>query len=430
MSNRKIIFASALVAAGMAAPVLADTNGELEALKARLAQLEAQQGKVDGAIAQSQAIDAAVIDASKRQFLMLDGMSGYDGGFKIGSADGNYVLQPYAEFQFRNVTNFSDAGDGDFGVDDEDDIQNGFEVRRMKIGLKGNIVNDKLKYNFRFAFDRDGGSAELDYAYLTYELNDQMTVKAGQFKGNVFHEETMGDTRQLAAERSLFNQVLGGGNLNYVQGVALEWGEDDSPLQAEVAYIDGEGSANTDYTDSPENFGVTARVEYKFSGNWKNYSDFTAKGTEEDLLVVGGGGSWSQTGSGDVYRLTADVQWENTGGLGVYGAGIYNYAEDETDLHNWGLLAQVGYMLPNAENWEVFGRGSAIFADAEDEAFGEDQYWEFNVGVNKYFSGHNAKFTLDAGWLPEGSPTGASGLGITGTGEDQIYVRAQIQLLI
>lgn len=427
MSNRKIIFASALVAAGMAAPALADTAGELAALKARLAQLEAQQGKVDGVIAQSQAIDAAVLDASKRQFLMLDGMSGYDGGFKIGSADGNYVLQPYAEFQFRNVTNYSDGND-DFGGDD--DIQNGFEVRRMKIGLKGNLVDKKLKYNFRFAFDRDGGSAVLDYAYLTYELNDQMTVKAGQFKGNVFHEELTGDTRQLAAERSLLNQLLGGGQLNYVQGVALMWGDDASPLHAELAYIDGEGSQNTDYTDSPEDFGVTGRVDYKLSGNWKDYGDFTAKGTEEDLLVIGGGGSWTQTESVDEYRATVDVQWENSGGLGVYGAVVGNHT-DEVDVSNWGMLAQVGYMLPDSDNWEVFGRGDAIFTNTDwDEVFGNDQYWEFTVGVNKYFSGHNAKFTLDAGWLPEGSPGSAGGLGVTGTTEDQIYVRAQIQLVI
>lgn len=424
MSNRKIIFASAIVAAGMAAPVLADTAGELEALKARLAQLEAQQGKVDGAIAQSQAIDAAVLDANKRQFLMLDGMSGYDGGFKISSADGNYVLQPYALFQFRNVSNYSDGGDGG-----DDSWENGFEVRRMKIGLKGNAIDKKLKYNFRFAFDRDGGSAELDYAYMTYELNDQMTIKAGQYKGNVFHEETTGDGMQLAAERSLVNALLGGGNLNYVQGVALQYGEEDAPLHAEVGYIDGESSANTNYTDSPEDFGVTARVDYKLSGNWKDYSDFTAKGTEEDLLVIGGGGSWTQTGSGDVFRGTVDAQWENSGGLGVYGAGLLAYSEDgDADSTDWGLLAQVGYMLPNAENWEVFGRGDVTFTD--DEIGGEDQFWELTVGVNKYFSGHNAKFTLDAGWLPNGSPSGESGLGVTGTTDDQFYVRAQMQLAL
>lgn len=429
MSNRKIIFASALVAAGMAAPVLADTATELEALKARLAQLEAQQGKVDGAIAQSQAIDAAVLDASKRQFLMLDGMSGYDGGFKISSADGAYTLQPYVEFQFRNVTNFTDSGDGDFGIDDEDEVENGFEIRRLRVGLKGNVISKKLKYNFRADFDRDGGEASVDYAYLTYELNDQLVIKGGQFKGNVFHEETTGDSRQLAAERSLLNAYLGGGQLNYVQGVALQWGDSDSPVQAEVAYIDGEESENTNYTDSPENFGVLARVDYKISGDWKNYSDFTAKGTEEDLLVVGAGGSWSQTGDTDVYRGTVDVQWENSGGLGVYGGALVSHVQ-EADVTDWGLIAQVGYMLPNADNWEVFGRGSSIFTNADEDFFGEDQYWEFNVGVNKYFSGHNAKFTLDAGWLPEGSPTGASGLGITASDETQIYVRAQFQLVI
>ncbi len=424
MSNRNIVFATAIVAAGMAAPVLADTAGELETLKTRIAQLEAQQGKVDNAVAQSKAIDAAVIDASKRQFLMLDGSSGYDGGFKISDASGNNVLQPYAEFQFRNVSNYSDGGDGN-----DSSWENGFEVRRMKIGLKGNLVDKKLKYNFRYNFGTSGGSSSLDYAYLTYELSDQMTVKAGQFKGNVFHEEVTGDTKQLAAERSLVNALLGGGTLDYVQGVALMWGNDEDPLHVEVAYIDGENSQNTNYTDSPEDFGVTARGEYKVNGNWKNYSDFTAMGTEEDLLVFGLAGAWTQTEGTDVYRATVDGQWENSGGLSIYGAGLMAYTSgDGDDTTDWGVLAQAGYMLPDAENWEVFGRGGVVLTD--NEINGEDNFWEVTVGVNKYFSGHNSKFTLDAGWLPNGSPTSESGLGVTDTTENQFYVRAQIQLVV
>lgn len=428
MSNRKIVLASALVAAGMASPVLADTAGELDALKARIAQLEAQQGKAEGAIAQSKAIDAAVIDASKRQFLLLDGSSGYDGGFKISDASGNNVLQPYAEFQFRNVTNYSDGGDSG-----DDEWQNGFEVRRMKVGFKGNLIDKKLKYNFRFAFNRDGGDSAVDLAYFTYELSDQMTVKAGQFKGNVFQEETMSDMRQLAAERSLVNQLLGGGNLNYVQGVALEWGEEESAVHAEVAYIDGEASQNTNYTDDPEDFGVTARVNWKLGGNWKNYSDFTAKGTEEDLLVLGAGGAWTQTEGGDVYRATVDAQWELSGGLSVYGAGLVSYSRNPDDIDDsmdFGLLGQVGYFLPDADNWEIFGRGGVVFYDEDPIGTDEDQFWEFTVGVNKYFSGHNAKFTLDAGWLPNGAPASESGLGVTGADDTQFYVRAQMQLVI
>lgn len=433
MTNRKIVFASAIVAASMAAPVLADTAGELEALKARLAQLESQQSKVDAALAQSAAVDAAIADANKQQFLMLDGMSGYDGGFKISSADGNYVLQPYGEFQFRNVTNMTGGDDDAFNTSDEveDSITNGFEVRRMKLGFKGNAVDKKLKYNFRFAFDRDGGAAELDYAYLTYELNDQLAIKGGQFKGNVFHEETTAYTRQLTAERSLLNALLGGGELSYVQGVALEFGSDDSSVHGEIAYIDGESSANTDYTESDdgENFGLLGRVDIKFSGNWKNYGDQTARGTEEDLAVLGFGGSWDQSGDVDTYRLTSDFQWENSGGLGAYAALIWVHTDFngfETD--DVGGLAQVGYLLPDANDIEIFGRGSLVVTDAETN--GEDKFWEITVGMNKYFSGHNAKFTLDAGWLPNGSPSGESGLGVTDSTEDQLYVRAQMQLVL
>lgn len=429
----------------LAAPATTDTAAELQALKDRIAQLEASQQRVDGAELQAKAIDAAITDAdSKRAFLQADTFtSGWENGFKLQSADGAYVLQPYIESQFRYVANdTADASDGlaGDGNDGDDDFQAGFEVRRLKVGLKGNAFSKDFKYNVRVNFDRSTGEAEIDYAFGEYQFAKEWAVRAGQFKLNWTHEETVSDTRQLAAERSLLNQLFGGGNTTYVQGVSLLYGSKTNPFHGEVAFTDGDGSYNTNYTDQQnsdsndyQNFGVAARGEYKVFGDWENYGDFTARKTKDDLLVVGGGADWAQGGDGDVYRFTIDTQYENAAGLSAYVAGIYTLVEGDAPdpiLDNsWGALAQVGYLIPGLTEWEAFGRYSYLHID-EDNGLAHDGFHEITAGVNKYFVGHNAKFTLDVGYLPNGSFTGASGLGVTNNDEDQIVFRTQFQIVL
>ena len=414
-----------------------DAAAELEALKARIAQLEAGQARVDGAVAQSKAIDAAIIDAeSKRSFLQADAFTaGWENGFKLRSADGAYELQPYLESQFRYVANNTDGGDlGD------DNFEGGFEMRRLKVGIKGNAFSKDFKYNFRLSVDRASGETTPDLAYGEYKFAPEWSVRVGQFKLNWTHEETISDSRQLAVERSLLNALYGGGQTNYVQGVALLYGSKTNPFHAEVAFTDGDNTANTNYTDQQgsedndyQNFGVAARAEYKVFGDWDGYADFTARKNKDDLLVVGGGIDWAQGGDGDVYRMALDVQWENAAGLSAYVGGIYTIANgDAVDLvldNSIGGVAQVGYLLPNLNDWEVFGRYAGLVLD-EETASGEDFFHEITVGLNKYFVGHNAKFSTDVGYLPNGSYTSSSGLGVTGSDEEQIVFRAQLQLLL
>lgn len=435
----------AVAAALVAVPTIAsaqqtDVTAEINSLKARLADLEARQRQSDGAAKQQQAVGAVQTDAAQRnQFPQSDKLvTGWDKGFKIGSQDGLYLIQPYVEFQFRNVTNYAHSLDLG-GVDDDadDNFQNGFEVRRAKFGVKGNAFSKDLKYNFRMSVDRASGEAFLDYAYGEYQFADDWGVRFGQIKLNWTREETVSDTRQLAAERSLLNQILGGGNTMYVQGVSLLYGSETNPFRGELQFTDGDNTSNTTFTDQAgtdiyQNFGVAVRGEYKVFGDWDAYSDFTALKTKNDLFVVGGGVDWAQGGDGDVYRFAVDAQYENPTGLGLYGAAIYTIADGDTgeaSLDNSvGGIAQAGYLLPNTENWEAFGRYSIISLD--EEVDGEDLFHEVTVGVNKYFVGHNAKFTLDLGWLPNGTPGSGGGQGYLSTTQEQVNVRAQIQIVL
>jgi hypothetical protein len=56
---------------------------------------------------------------------------------------------------------------------------------------------------------------------------------------------------------------------------------------------------------------------------------------------------------------------------------------------------------------------------------------EITVGLNYFVYGHNAKFTLDATWLPNGTPVADDGAGIlSNDGNSEFILRAQFQLVI
>ncbi|HEY0009501.1 MAG TPA: hypothetical protein VGB55_12305, partial [Tepidisphaeraceae bacterium] len=90
--------------------------------------------------------------------------------------------------------------------------------------------------------------------------------------------------------------------------------------------------------------------------------------------------------------------------------------------YNWGGLLQVSYML--SEKVEVFGRYDYTDLDAGDE------YSEITVGGNYYFAGHNAKMSIDVSYLPDGSPSSESGIGIKESEDAQFVVRGQFQLAL
>ena len=414
---------------------VAEMQRQIAALQARVNQMEAAQNRVtaaeaDAAIARVGAGESRDEAQAESPFL-----AGWDDGFKLVSEDGNFELAVGFQFQFRSVTNFTDAGGGD----DFEDTQNGFEIRRMKVEAEGTAFDPNFFYRFRLAVNRSEGTPELEYAYVGYELTPDVSFLVGQFKDDVYQEESTSSSKQLAVDRSLVNELLGGGLTDYAQGVQLLYGPKESPLKAAVAYHDGLNTDNTNYTNSggaagiTPDYGVSSRVVYKAFGDYKAYKDFTALGTKEPLLVFGVGGNYSAGGDDSVILHTADVQYEPNGQLGLF-AGYYGaYTDsDATDGYNYGVMGQAGYLLTEGGPWEVFGRYSLTKFDDEGgfvDAGDEDTYNEITGGLNYYFEKHAAKVTVDVTYLPDGTP-GVSGVGFRASDEDEIVIRGQFQLLL
>ncbi|MEZ0266035.1 MAG: porin [Phycisphaerae bacterium] len=446
MTKRRTIPALLMATFGLGAtcataeqPSQADLQQQLDALKAEVAQLKAARADAGPAYTQKDveaAVDSVLRDADKRTSLLAESSSFYGGyiddKFTIRSADGNFSMSPSVGMHFRTVTNWADnAKSGG-----RENIDNGFEVRRLKFGLDGNAFTKNLYYNFLWATDRFSGNLVLEEAYARYVFAGNWAVKAGQYKQMVNQESATSFRRFLAADRSMANEILFGGE-THVQGVELLYDNGtDGNVQALVGFTDGFNSKNSNFQDpgtssNPFDFGIEARVNYKFFGDWKSYSDMTAMGNKRDLLVVGAGFDWSQGGDQDVVRHAVDAQYES-GPLAVlaayYGRWTQNVTGGGDDRYDWGVMIQAGYMI-NAQ-YELFGRWSMTHLD-DDFVTGDSEFCELAIGFNYYIRGQAAKITVDVTWLPNGSPTDLTGLGILGNeGEDQFLIRGQFQLAL
>ena len=414
-------------------------QAQVEQMQANEAGAAATGAKESEADALTRVLDDAERRSSRPVFAQDDPdpfTAGHNGKFLLqsGEADPLFTLNPNFQFQFRYVENLNSENGDAF-----EESTDGFEVRRMKFGFKGNAFSPDLTYDFRLAADRNGGDVAIDNAYIDYTPEeglfgrDGLGLRAGQYKDLTFREETTSSSKQIAVDRSLVNELIGGGETDFVQGIGLLWkGE---KMDASLAFTDGVNSDNTGFNNG-NLFGVAGRVDAVVMGDsGKPLGDFTALGTEENTAGVGAGFHYTGDGDERAIHFGIDGQYETDTGLGVaaglYGRWIEAGPIDGTDI---GAMAQVSQLIGD-DGWEVFGRYDFVVFD-EEIALGtdsEDFFHELTAGVNKYWEGHNVKMTIDVVFLPTGSPDSVTGIGVVaseGEFDSQVAIRGQFQLLL
>ena len=385
--------------------------------------------------------EALLADAAGRPSLDATGSGGWDNGFKIQSADGNYSLRLSGEMQFRYVSTFQDhAPNG------AKDTALGFESTRTRLGFGGHVIDPSVNY-FIF-YGLTGGNGVLLDAWIEKKF-DKLTIRAGQFKLPIWEEWTVSETKEQFVERSVldarFSQV-------YSQGVMATWQEDD--WRVKVALSDGARSLNDNTLGTQ--FGVTGRAEYKWAGEWRQRAYYNSFPEDPKFGVVGAafhyedGASAASEGSGrpfvddaKVYQFTADAQV----GYGGYGAAIAFIANLEEnpggrDYDQYGVLVQGGYFIN--EHTELIARyewgdldgeaGDRVSAMAMSDETTNDTANVLTLGVNRFFAGHAMKFTADASVVLDelSGAWGASGRGFRADSEGagpQVVLRSQVQLL-
>jgi phosphate-selective porin OprO and OprP len=451
---------------------LNDANAQMQTMKAELSQLKA--GADQNWLNERRAEEVKTLvrevlnDADTRASLMATGMTaGYNKNFFLASEDGTFLLKVGGRVQVRYIANFRDEEDAGT-LDDENET--GFQIRRVKPFFSGYIGSPKFEYHVVLAADRNSTTAGLEEATIAYALMDDLQIKGGRFKAPFLHEELVSSGKQLAVERSLFNEVFTTG---FTEGVALNYtremwrvsgmfndgqnaGEISTGRQPSVTPAVGGNDFQNDLTD----FALTGRFDLKLAGDWKQWEEFAAWSGEEMAIFLGAAVHYErgETGSntGNTTFNNNFLQWTVDGQFKMSGFNVYAAIAGRHDLEreganatagtgsgdatenfdDYGAVVQLGYMVI-PDKLEPFARYEWISTDDDRAAGLDDSINIVTVGANYYFIKHNSKFTFDLVWALNPLTaanivsTSTSGLGLlndVGDSEDQIAVRAQFQL--
>jgi hypothetical protein len=460
-----------LLAMPMAARAAATTQPASNvAMQQRIANLQA---RIDALLQKRQAGNDVVLqqmqaDAQRHSQLMSvdpqsagDVSGGYDPdiGFLFETADGNFSLHPSLLLQARYAVDDRNRilpGYGGTTGKVGDDTQNGFELTRLRLSVDGNVLSPLLNYYVQIAQDSSMSEVTLLDAYALYRVSAQspLALKVGQFKDPAWHEQNLLESHLMAADRSLVSALVGGGELDRVQGGAVLY--DENNVRGQLVLHDGYDGLNTPFYGpsglgtsvnagggmAPTNWGASGRAEYLAIGDrepafnpFSEYDQFTALGDKQDILVLGGGFDYSESGSNKLLYHTLDIQYNTRSGLSVYAAylGAYrNYYANRGikpgSYYDNGVLIQAAYLV--TPKIEPFVRYDYTHLDGDAQpGIVQDNIDEITVGANYYLFAQHAKFTVDATWLPNGSPMDDPYLDILqDNSHNEFILRAQMQL--
>ncbi len=432
---------------------LARTNATMRAMQGELNELRAaanEEWMTEQRAEEVRALVADILaDAETRSSLIQDGMTaGWLDHFFLSSPDGRFKLQLEGQMQLRYVFNRHDA---------EDRWLNGFENARTRLAFRGHVFNRDLTYMVRGAFDRTGGTAggtfRLEDAWIRFELNNDFSIRLGQFKTPFNREELVSSAHQMAVERSLLNESI---NLGRTQGIefafvgeSLRWvgviGDGGTDNLGGFNVVDPGGDPINSGALTPDvDYSATTRVEYKLAGTWAQFEDFTSPPDEPFGLLLGaalhveksehGAPSFSRQ-EDHWYAVTADVSIEG-GGWNAFIAGAYHWLDTPGfDVDVYGIVGHVGhYITPSVE---VFGRYEWGRFDVD---LANTQFTNLGVatiGMNYYFNTRNrhaAKLTIDFGYntneIDAAWDSDLAGWRVDGaSGDPQMVLRTQFQLL-
>jgi hypothetical protein len=452
-----------------------DMQAQIDALQAKVAALQARQAALQSA-SQQKTIDAVQSDAAEHS-KMFDSDMGVTAGhangrFFIQSDDGNFVLRPWIHLQVRDTTNNRDHELAHNG----DDTENGIEIRRARLGFDGNLFTPDLTYFINWATFRGNGSLTvknssgstvgttsspvgglpvLEEAWILYHFhNTPWSIHVGQMHDPLDHENIVG-SKYRQPEASLQGDIFGNTD-TFTQAITGVYGTKDMPLHIEGGITDGIRAANTNFQDAPNNGigydgGVAGRLEYKFMGDWHDYSQLTAYGNHADLLVAGAGVdySWGQSRFTSLSH-TLDVQYGGLNGWFLYACYFGRYTTDNPGIPNGAPVSTsfggsgpdlgkdtyepsidvlVAYNIPTTK-FEPFGRFE--FLDLKGTPTGsKNDVTDLSVGLNYYMYGHNLKLTGMLTYLPNGIPISDDSADVeVSNGHQEIIFLTQAQLLL
>jgi hypothetical protein len=433
---------------------------EMTALQERVRELEASQNSAWLNERRAEEVKTLVrevlSDADTRASLMGSALgAGWEDGFYLASEDGGFVLRIDGRIQSRYTHNMRDTVNPVTAGQDEN--ESGFEFPRVNLTFSGQIDSGPIfKYSVGLKTDVDDQEILLDHAWVSHDLGDTLTVKFGEDKGPFLHEELTSASYQLAADRSLMNEIFTAGR---IQGVWLlhELAE-NLHLASSIndGFRSGEADVNAgitlggkDFHDDDTDIATTGRIDWLVMGGWDQFMDFTAESNDPTAVKIGA--AWhsehGETGDdgaghdGDFIAWTVDAAFE-CHGFNLFAAlAAINEDADASGVHDqdlYGAVVQGGYRI--TADLEPFVRYEWIDLDGGNtNTLADDELNILTVGANYYMKKHAAKLTVDVVWAFDPIPGGVDMFGANsdnlglladdGTEDEQLVIRAQFQLL-
>lgn len=454
MSDKKHKTMALIVASGaMTGVALAGENAtpgsstetELQALKARVAQLEAESKQTWLSPSHSEELHAlmedVVSDSNRRTSLLsANGMGGWDNGFYLSSDDGAFLAKFFFQAQFRAVWNIRDNSGGDDSIF-------GFSNRRTKAGVKGNLFNEDFTYKINGAFSNNGGVFGLEDAWAAYQLNENTNIQWGQFKAPFLSEELHSSTKLLGTSRSFVNELA---TQNRTQGVQVGFEQDQFSL--DVAFTDGwvpsimgtNGSGqNIRWNSDATEYAITGRAEYIVQGeSKKQFKDYQSATGDEMGILLGAAVHWQDGEHGtaafetEYFGWTVDAQVE-LGGAHVEGYVVGQHFSSDapgfSDVDQIGFVVSGGIFLDEEDMYEIFGRFEWYdFDNGVMPAGYEDDISLITGGLNVFWAGHSRRWSTDVVFALDPIYSGSSSLGLLSDAanqDGQFVIRSQYQFL-
>jgi hypothetical protein len=281
--------------------------------------------------------------------------AGYNGGFTVGSADGNWSLKMNGLVQ----TSWSN-------VDDEaaDTDGWGFDAVNSWMNFSGTIAGD-YSYNVRYNWD----DSSVEWANASFAVGDGWGFTMGTQQAATARISLIDDQNQLGIN----DEDYAVGN-----GVTLDYTGDQMRAWIQLVNAGLDGGANND-----SQYAWNVRAEYMVEGNWGQFDQFTsADGGEVGTLIGFSYASIDSNGDDDgnsEWTIDAQMQF---GGSNLYVA----YNEESPDAGDDTDTLYVAYGIYLNADWEAY-------VQYEDASASDDPRWV--IGMNNYWAGQNARWSTE-----------------------------------
>ncbi|MBU3684513.1 MAG: hypothetical protein FGM39_10965 [Phycisphaerales bacterium] len=492
--------------------VLEERNKELEGKVTDLTRQQGEEWLGEQRAAQIREVVRDVLADSEQRASLRDGgmTAGWNDGFFLASPDGRFRMNLGGFVQTRFIWSAIQTSPSVPYTFDQQQDRYGFDVPQVQLWADGHIFSRDFQYMVKARFYEqfltelnkgttapvpgaaDYSGFELMDAWARINLDDNWSVRAGQFRSPYSRGFLVLEQYQMSASRSVVDYHYA---LGYTQGLELEYASDEARMrmslnngaednllgdpaanygaagvglgQFKIFPTGSYGSQNAPFWAQTAAISATGRFDWKMAGTWDQFRSYTSPAMEEFGLLMGLGVHYQNSyayqpnnsagglpdPSNTWFATTFDAQL-NFGGASFYGAFFYNYLDapgatnpqfgslpssgNFIDLGGFSIYAfQTMASAYIAPKMELFGRYEFAMIDGINSAAvgpvlaDPDPLNLLTVGFNWYLDGQDLKWTTDLGWaITEVHPWFADiEAGWRPSASDEVVFRTQLQLM-